>query len=338
MGYRIGETLVKEGFISEEQLSASLTYQNQHGGRLGSSLVQLGYISEDRLSSMLGKMSLYPCADKGDLHNIPSSVISLIPAGFARKYDLVPFKKIGDLLSVAMVTPQNQQAISEINVLTGCKVKAYVAPEIVIRKALDACYPEQSIASRPPSIADTEVLSTSDEDIMYMRGDAETIAVSAASVGHAFEEAENATAVANLTMGYLKEYFKRVVLLKVESNMAAGWKAFGLGEATVHAFTMRLSLDKPSLFQEVSEKLTPFCGKPAKLTAEDQHFFREIGGATPQEILIYPVTGGVRAVLLVYADNLDKPLGNSAAAGKKVLEKASLALRMINLKSKLLAD
>ncbi|MDH4099686.1 MAG: hypothetical protein OEV28_03845 [Nitrospirota bacterium] len=339
MGYRIGEALVKDGFISEAQLSTSLTYQNQHGGRLGSNLVQLGYISEDRLAEALEKMSLYPCADKNDLYHIPSSVTALVSASFARKYDLIPFKKIGDLLSVAMVTPQNQQLISEINALTGCRVKAYVAPEIMIRRALDACYAEEAAAVvRQPSVADTEVLGTADEEIRYLSGSAESLAVSAASIGHAFEGAENATAVANLIMGYLKEYFSRIVLLNVEGSSAAGWKASGLGESTVHAFKLRMPLDKPSLFQQVNDKLTPFCGKPSELSAEDRRFLTEIGGVMPQEVFIYPVTGGVRAVLLVYADNLNKPLGESVVAAKKIMEKASLALRMLSLKAKLLAD
>lgn len=338
MAYRLGEALVKEGVISEEQLSETLTYQNRHGGRLGSNLVQLGYVSEDRLATLLGKMSLYPCVDKGDLQNIAPSVVAAIPAAIARKHDVIPFRRMGDLLSVALVSPQSEQIISEINVLTGCRVKAYIAPEIVIRKALDTCYPEERLAMPPSLSTETVVVHTEEEEIRYLRADAETIAPSAAGLGQVFLDAENATAVANLVMGYLKKLFSRVVLLKVEGDSASGWKTSGLGETMAQAFRMKLDLGQQSLFRSAVEKKVPFCGKPEDLSAEDRRFLEAIGGEKPLEILIYPVDGTTRPVLLVYVDNLGKPLGAAASDAKKVLEKASLALKILSAKSQLLAD
>jgi len=55
MPSQIGELLVKDNLITQEQLEEALRYQAVHGGRLGSILIQLGYVQDDDITSVLSR-------------------------------------------------------------------------------------------------------------------------------------------------------------------------------------------------------------------------------------------------------------------------------------------
>ena len=55
MSARLGEILVKEKLINEDQLKQALVYQQKNGGRLGTVLIKMGIISDDAITEVLSR-------------------------------------------------------------------------------------------------------------------------------------------------------------------------------------------------------------------------------------------------------------------------------------------
>jgi type IV pilus assembly protein PilB len=85
MAPKLGEMLISHQIITDEQLRQALTLQKREGGRLGTSLVKLGYVSEDKLVAFLSKQFGVPAINLAD-YPIDASVVKLIPVEIARKY------------------------------------------------------------------------------------------------------------------------------------------------------------------------------------------------------------------------------------------------------------
>ena len=104
---KIGELLLQGGVITQDQLQRALEEQTQAGERVGATLVRLGYVSEEVLFGFLAKQFHAPEVNLTKLA-IPKDVFTLIPVEIAQKYQAVPFGLMGNTLNVAMADPGNQ--------------------------------------------------------------------------------------------------------------------------------------------------------------------------------------------------------------------------------------
>ncbi|MBI2839560.1 MAG: type IV-A pilus assembly ATPase PilB [Acidobacteria bacterium] len=139
MAVRIGDLLLKENLITKEQLDKALETQRQTGGKLGSTLVRLGYISEEDITSVLSRQYGYPSINLS-LFEIDPAVIKILPPETAMKYQVVPINKTGGTLTIAMSDPTNLFAIEDIKFMLNYNVEPVVASESAIRAALDKYY------------------------------------------------------------------------------------------------------------------------------------------------------------------------------------------------------
>jgi len=142
MNEKMGQLLVKNNVITEEQFKKALELQKKEGGSLSSTLLRLGFISEEKLVSFLSKQYGIP-AIKLSEDNIDPSVIKLIPHDVVQKYHIFPVARRGATLTVAMSDPSNVFAIDDVKFLTGYNVEPVVASESAIRNAI-ADYYERS--------------------------------------------------------------------------------------------------------------------------------------------------------------------------------------------------
>jgi type IV pilus assembly protein PilB len=136
---KLGELLIEENLITEEQLDKALTEQELHGSRLGSNLVKLGYISEKQLISALAKQQDVEGVDLNDV-DIDEKILKLIPSNIATKYELIPLSRKEKVLTVAMVNPNDIFAIEDIKFSTGFEVQPVIANELAVRNALENYY------------------------------------------------------------------------------------------------------------------------------------------------------------------------------------------------------
>lgn len=140
---RLGELLVRNNLITDDQLTRALAEQKATGGRLGASLIKLGFIKEDELAAFLSRQYGVPSINLREFE-IDPNVIKLIPAEVAQKYMIVPVNRAGATLIVAMSDPSNIFAIDDIKFMTGYNVEVVVAPEQSIKEAIDKYYDQSA--------------------------------------------------------------------------------------------------------------------------------------------------------------------------------------------------
>ncbi len=140
---RLGELLVRNKLIDEKQLAKALEEQKSSGGRLGASLVKLGYLKEEDLAAFLSRQYGVPSINLAEF-DIDESVIKLIPPDVVQKYQLIPVNRAGSTLIVAMADPSNIFAIDDIKFMTGYNVEVVVAAEASIKQAIDKYYDQSA--------------------------------------------------------------------------------------------------------------------------------------------------------------------------------------------------
>ncbi len=139
MSTRLGELLVRKGYIAPEQLRKAREEQRVYGGPLNEHLVKLGCFTEDVLLAYLHREYRLPAADPASLE-IPGEVIQLVPHALATKYHLIPISQNGSSLTLAMADPSNMVAVDEIKFLTGADVKIVLATSSSIQRAIERFY------------------------------------------------------------------------------------------------------------------------------------------------------------------------------------------------------
>ncbi len=139
MAVRIGELLLKEQRITQAQLDEALDHQKANGGKLGYNFVKLGFVHDGEIASLLSKQYGVPSIDLSQF-DIDASVIKLVPAATAQKYEIVPVSRAGATLTIAMSDPTNVFAVDDIKFMTGYRVEPVVASQTAIVSAIERYY------------------------------------------------------------------------------------------------------------------------------------------------------------------------------------------------------
>ena len=143
MSLRLGDLLVSKGLLTPKQLESALQEQKISGQKLGTSLVKLGYITEKNLVSFLSRHYGVPAIDLSEVQ-IDSEAIKMIPPDVVFKYQVIPIKRVGSTIRVAMSDPSNILAIDDIKFLTSCHVEVFVSTESSIKSSIDKFYDSSS--------------------------------------------------------------------------------------------------------------------------------------------------------------------------------------------------
>lgn len=156
MSSRFGDILVKEEVISLDQLKAAIEEQKQTGKRLGETLLKLGYINEYELVAFLSKQYRVPAINLDEFEIAPD-VLKLVPRESAVKHGLVPINRSGSNLVVAMSDPSNIFAIDDLKFATGHNIEVVVASERAIKNAIDKYYGPKKEGNAKIDVEDTGV-------------------------------------------------------------------------------------------------------------------------------------------------------------------------------------
>ena len=172
-GERIGDLLIREGIITREQLDKALQEQKQNGTRVGYNLVKLGFIPEIELTKTLAKQFKMPAVDLSRFEVDPK-IAKMIPNDLAIKNLVVPLKRDGHTLTVAMADPTNLGVLDDLKFITRYDIFPVIAGEYTLRAIIDKIYgqsDEQQMASLMDTIneleseTDVEVVEETDEEI-----------------------------------------------------------------------------------------------------------------------------------------------------------------------------
>jgi len=136
---KLGEILVNNAAITEEQLQRALDFQRREGGLLGEILVKLGYIGEREIVQALTTQYGFPFVLL-ESFDFNQEAGKLVPENVARQYSLVPLDIIGELLTVAMSNPLNEAAIDDLEMITKKKVQVFISTFTSIHEGINRLY------------------------------------------------------------------------------------------------------------------------------------------------------------------------------------------------------
>ena len=165
---KLGEILVREGLITQDQLKKALLDQKSSGMRLGYTLVKLGFIEETEVTKMLARQYRMPAVDLSRFEVDPK-ILKLLPPDIAIKHTVLPLKREGRTLTIAIADPNNVTAIEDIKFITRCDVFPVIAGEYTLRNAIDRHYQQsdaqlQNLLRSVEDAEDLEVVEESDDE------------------------------------------------------------------------------------------------------------------------------------------------------------------------------
>jgi type IV pilus assembly protein PilB len=143
----LGEMLVQQGIISNDQLQEVLKLQEgEKGARIGRLLIDLGYVTESQLAELIADQLRIPCVDVAAV-SIAPEIIKLLPRELAVKYLCLPWYSERRQIGLVMADPTNVATIDAVGFALGVTVKPLVAPETQVVAAVARYYGADELAS-----------------------------------------------------------------------------------------------------------------------------------------------------------------------------------------------
>jgi type IV pilus assembly protein PilB len=170
---RLGDLLVREKLITREQLDKAVQEQKQSGTRVGYNLVKLGFIQETELTKILARQFKMPAVDLSRFEVDPR-IAKLVPGDLAMKHLVLPLKRDGRVLTVAMADPTNLGVLEDLKFITRYDIFPVIGGEFSIKSAVDKIY-EAAMDSQVSDLmnviedmnaeGDVEVLEDNEDDV-----------------------------------------------------------------------------------------------------------------------------------------------------------------------------
>src|SRR6266508_2779542 len=138
-GDRLGEVLLREGLLSREQLAQALGEQKSSRHRLGFVLVKLGLVPELEITKVLARQCRMPAVDLSRFEVDPK-ILKLVPADMATKGVVLPLKREGRTLTVAMADPTDLGLLEDLKFITRFDLFPVLAGEFTLRTLIEKHY------------------------------------------------------------------------------------------------------------------------------------------------------------------------------------------------------
>ncbi|MBI4238565.1 MAG: type II secretion system ATPase GspE [Deltaproteobacteria bacterium] len=140
----LGAILLESTNLTEDQLEQALVVHREKGIKLGDALVQLKYLrTEDILKALSIQLGL-PYEQGINIEHIPGDLLEPLPINYAKKNELLPLRREGDEVVVAIADPTNFAALDDLRVLYHARVRPVIAGGYEIVNAINAAYNRSS--------------------------------------------------------------------------------------------------------------------------------------------------------------------------------------------------
>ena len=136
---RIGELLLQEDLLTVEQLEKALEEQSRNGTRLGYCVVAMEMVSESELTRVLSRQFQVPAVELSKI-DVDDKILKLVPAEFASKHLVMPIRRTGRTLTVAMADPTDLNVVDDLKFITRFDIEPVVAGEYSLRQAIERHY------------------------------------------------------------------------------------------------------------------------------------------------------------------------------------------------------
>jgi MSHA biogenesis protein MshE len=136
---RLGEILVSQKFLSQEQLMLALEEQKRTGRKLGRIFVEQGFVTEDQISEALARQLNIPFINL-KFYNLRADTVRLLPETAARRFRAIIMEAKGNTVLVGMVDPTDLFAYDEIARVLKRDLSLAVVNESLLLAAIDRMY------------------------------------------------------------------------------------------------------------------------------------------------------------------------------------------------------
>jgi len=136
---RIGDLLIANKVISQEQLDTALADQKKSGRKLGRVLVENGFLSEDQLLTFLSQQLNVPYIDLRR-YNYKPETVRMIPETYARRFRAIALEYNRENLLVGMADPTDIFAYDELSRVLRRPLRFAVVKESELLKTIDRVY------------------------------------------------------------------------------------------------------------------------------------------------------------------------------------------------------
>ncbi|MFW5946900.1 MAG: type II secretion system protein GspE, partial [Gemmatimonadota bacterium] len=136
---RLGTILLREGLITQDQLDGALQDSRSHGTRLGYSLIKLGFIQEEELTRMLSRQYRVPAVDIAKV-SVDARILKLVPDDIAHKHLVLPLRRVGRTLTVATANPADPGMLDQLKFVTRHDIEPVVVGEFTLKKQIEKYY------------------------------------------------------------------------------------------------------------------------------------------------------------------------------------------------------
>lgn len=180
---RIGDLLVKEGLLSKENLAKALQEQaNNPGQRLGLTVVKMGMVPETDVVRMLARQYRMPAVDLSRFE-VDTRLLKLVPAELASKHTVLPLKRDGRQLTVAIADPTAMSVVDDLKFITRYDIVPVLAGEYSMRAAIEKHYEANEIHMQ--SLLQDIAADDDDVEVIESQEDTTDVNVLAAQVDEA---------------------------------------------------------------------------------------------------------------------------------------------------------
>ncbi len=144
MHYKIGEILLQQKLITEDQLQDAIAMQKRDGGRVGENLIKLGYLTEeDIVSALAAQLDLPYATPENELLNpdVSQDLDKVIPYDFAKRNIVLPIARQGNVITVALEDPLDLVILDNLKMLAkDCEIRLLLATRKSLLPAIQEFY------------------------------------------------------------------------------------------------------------------------------------------------------------------------------------------------------
>ena len=141
---KIGDLLKEAGLIDDFQHASPLAHQRNWGGKLGSLIVELKFAREEDIAQVIADKLHIPYANLFD-PEIPAEIVAILKPDIAKKFGVMPVRKEGKALILAMSDPLDIETMDNIRFNTGMSIKPVLSTATEIKDAIKKYYDNEPV-------------------------------------------------------------------------------------------------------------------------------------------------------------------------------------------------
>jgi type IV pilus assembly protein PilB len=167
---RLGDILIDENVITQEQLKKAIKYQKENNLRLGEAMVELGIVSWQDIALAISNQLSIPFIKDISVDDIEREVINKFPKRLARKYHAIPyFISDNNVLVVLTDDPLNPDLVNTLRFQTGYEISIMVAPKDQIDTVIEILYIQKEFSKNENDVVPIKTEGVKEEDAPIIR-------------------------------------------------------------------------------------------------------------------------------------------------------------------------